>query len=73
MAERPDDTILRLPVAERLALIGSIWESIREDAKGVPVDEQTAAEMQRRFANHRRDPGSADDLDAVLARLRASG
>lgn len=72
MAERPGDAILSLPVAERLALIDSIWESIREDAKVVPVDEETTAEMQRRLAHHRRDPGSADDLDAVLTRLRAT-
>jgi putative addiction module component (TIGR02574 family) len=72
VAERPDDAILSLPVVERLALIDFIWESIREDAEGVPVDEETTAEMQRRLAHHRRDPGSADDLDAVLTWLRAS-
>lgn len=70
---RPDDAILSLPLDERLALVDSIWESIRGDAHTVPVDEETTAEMRRRLVLHRHDPGSADDLDVVLARLRASG
>lgn len=72
VAARPDDSILSLPVDERLALVDSIWESIRENADAVPVDDATRAEMQRRLALHRDDPESADDLDLVLARLRAS-
>jgi putative addiction module component (TIGR02574 family) len=71
MATRPDDAILSLPVDERLALVDSIWESIREDADALPVDERTHAEMRRRLDLHRGDPDAADDLDAVLARLRA--
>ncbi len=70
MARRPKDAILALPVDERLALVDSIWESIRNDAGIVPVDEGTRAEMQRRLALHRDDPETADDLDVVLARLR---
>lgn len=72
VAARPDDAILSLPVDERLALVDSIWESIRENADAVPVDGETKAEMQRRLALHRDDPEAADDLDVVLARLRAS-
>lgn len=72
VAARPDDAILNLPVDERLALVDSIWESIREHAEVVPVDEETKAEMQRRLQLHRHDPEAADDLDVVLARLRAS-
>ncbi len=61
-----------LPVDERLALVDSIWESIRENADAVPVDEETTAEMRRRLELHRHDPEAADDLDVILARLRAS-
>ncbi len=71
MATRPDDAILSLPVDERLALVDSIWESIRKNADALPVDETTRAEMQRRLDLHHTDPDSADDLDVVLARLRA--
>jgi putative addiction module component (TIGR02574 family) len=72
VAARPDDAILNLPVDERLALVDSIWESIRENADAVPVDEETTDEMQRRLELHRHDPEAADDLDVILARLRAS-
>ena len=72
MAARPDDATLSLPVNERLALVDSIWESIRENADAVPVDEETKAEIRRRLVRHRDDPEAADDLDVVLARLRAS-
>lgn len=71
MAARPDDAILRLPVDERLALVDSIWESIRESAESLPVDDRTRAEMQRRLDLHRDDPDATDDLDVVLDRLRA--
>ena len=72
VAARPDDAILSLPVDERLALVDSIWESIRQSADAVPVNEKTKAEMRRRLELHRHDPEAADDLDVVLARLRAS-
>jgi len=72
VAARPADEILTLPLDERLALVDSIWESIREHADAVPVDDETKAEMQRRLELHRHDPEAADDLDVVLARLRAS-
>lgn len=72
MAARPEDAILHLPVDERLALVDAIWESIRENADAVPVDEETKVEMRRRLALHRHDPEAADDLDVVLARLRPS-
>lgn len=72
MAARPDEAILRLPLDERLALVDSIWESIGETADTVPVNGETTAELQRRLALHRVDPEAADDLDVVVARLRAS-
>lgn len=37
MAARPDDAILSLPVDEKLALVDSIWESIRENADALPA------------------------------------
>lgn len=71
MDARPDDAILDLPVDERLALVDSIWGSIREDADAGPVNEETRTEMQRRIELHRHNPEFADDLEPVLARLRA--
>lgn len=71
MATRPDDAILSLPIDERLALVDSIWESIRENADTLPVDDQTLVEMRHRLDLHRDGSAAADDLDVVLARLRA--
>jgi putative addiction module component (TIGR02574 family) len=71
MVTRPDAEILKLPVDERLALVDSLWESIRANAEDVPVSDEVIAEMGRRLELHRADPESADDLDAVMARLRA--
>ncbi len=71
MAARPGDAILSLPVDERLALVDSIWESLRENADALPSDERTWAEMQRRLELYREDADLAEDLDVVLARLRA--
>lgn len=64
------DAILALSVDDRLALVDSIWESIRNDPGAVLVDERTKAEMQRRLDMHRTVPESADDLEVVMARLR---
>jgi putative addiction module component (TIGR02574 family) len=66
----PHDAILALSVDDRLALVDTIWESIRNDPSAVLVDERTKAEMQRRLDLHRDVPESADDLEVVMARLR---
>lgn len=71
MAARPANDILKLPVRERLDLVEAIWESIRAQPDDLPVSDEVRAEMDRRLALHRRDPDAAEDLDVVLARLRA--
>jgi len=71
MAVSPSDAILRLPIDERVALVESIWESVRADADALPSDDATVAEMQRRLDLYRDAADSAEDLDVVLARLRA--
>jgi putative addiction module component (TIGR02574 family) len=73
MTARSTDEILSLPVQERLELVDAIWESIRANPDDLPVSEEVRAEMERRLALHRADPDAAEDLDVVLARLRAKG
>jgi putative addiction module component (TIGR02574 family) len=52
--------ILKLPVAERLKLVGDIWDSIAADAPGsVELTEAQRRELRRRLAEHDADPGSA--------------
>ena len=71
--DSPADDILSLPVEDRLDLVEVIWESIRKHPEDLPVTEELRAEMERRLALHHADPDAAEDLDVVLARLRAKG
>jgi putative addiction module component (TIGR02574 family) len=67
-----------LTVHERLRLIGDIWDSIAEEADAdpgvLPLTEAQRAELDRRLAEHERDPGSAmpwdEALDGIQRRLR---
>jgi putative addiction module component (TIGR02574 family) len=52
--------ILKLSVAERIQLVGDIWDSIAADAPGsVELTEAQRRELRRRLAEHDADPGSA--------------
>ena len=66
------DAIQQLSVAERLALIGEIWDSISVDDPGaVPVTEGHLAEAHRRLAAHDADPSSAIPWDRAEKKLRS--
>jgi putative addiction module component (TIGR02574 family) len=52
--------ILKLSVAERIELVGDIWDSIAADAPGsIELTEAQRRELRRRLAEHDADPGSA--------------
>jgi len=48
--------ILKLSIAERIELIGDIWDSIAEVPGAVPLTEAQEAELDRRLDAHRKDP-----------------
>jgi hypothetical protein len=56
MVTRPDAEILKLPVDERLALVESLWESIRANAEDVPGTRHCPVPATRNGASHRRGP-----------------
>ena len=64
----------RLTVAERIELIGLIWDSIAADAEKAPLTEAQRQEIDRRLAAHRANPQAAIPWEQVeaeaLARLR---
>jgi putative addiction module component (TIGR02574 family) len=62
-----DEAISHLNGSEKLALIEKIWNSI--DAEDLPVPPEVAAELDRRWAEHLRDPSSALTLDQLMARV----
>ena len=51
--------IRKLPVPERLQLVGEIWDSILEDPDLLPVSTELARELDARLAAHRADPSDS--------------
>jgi putative addiction module component (TIGR02574 family) len=64
----------QLSVADRIALVGAIWDSIAEAAERAPLTDAEKAEVDRRLAAHRANPRAAVPWEQVeaeaLARLR---
>lgn len=57
-----------MSAAERIEYLQDLWDRIAEQA--VPVPEAQLAELRRRVAEHRADPGSAIPWEQVLASAR---
>jgi putative addiction module component (TIGR02574 family) len=57
----------RLSVAERLALVHEIWDSIASEVEQLPLTEAQQAEVERRLAAHRANPDAAIPWEKVEA------
>ena len=66
------EEILRLSVAERLDLIGRIWDTIREtpDECSVPAEHERI--LKERLASYARDPRATLSWDEVRKRAGCS-
>lgn len=66
---------LKLPAGERIRLAQQLWDSIVPEAETapdlLPLSEEQIQELERRLAEHERDPSSAVPWADVRARLRA--
>jgi len=64
----------KLSVAERIALVQEIWDSIATEVEQSPLTEAQRQEVDRRLAAHRANPQAAIPWEqveaAALARLR---
>jgi putative addiction module component (TIGR02574 family) len=64
----------RLPVEERLALVGDIWDSIAADSAALPPTDVQRDELDRRLAEHETNPDdvvSWEELrDSITERLK---
>lgn len=64
-----------LSFADRLELVGDIWDSIAEEANAsaefLPMTDERKAELDRRIATLDSDPGSSLSMDEALARIRS--
>ena len=64
----------RLSVNERLQLIEKLWDSIVEETEGAPdafpLTEEQRVELERRLAEHDRNPESAIPWEEAIGRIR---
>ena len=62
--------LLELSPAERIQLAEDLWDSVSADADNLPpLTDAQLAEVQRRLADHRRDPSTAIPWEEVRTRL----
>jgi putative addiction module component (TIGR02574 family) len=59
----------RLDVAERLELIGQIWDSLPEAEADLPLPDWHRRELERRRAAAEADPGAGIPWEVVKAHL----
>ena len=64
--------ILALPVAERLHLVETIWDSICAAPDSLELTQSQRDELDRRLAEFEADPDSGATLEEVFARIRAT-
>jgi putative addiction module component (TIGR02574 family) len=60
--------LMRLSAAERIQLAQDLWDSLSED-EIPPLLEEQIEELERRRAEHERDPSAASPWEEVRARL----
>ena len=65
--------ILEMSVAERLRIVGDIWDSIAADSKDLKLSDELRLELDRRLEAYENDPDAGvtwEELDRRLARSR---
>jgi putative addiction module component (TIGR02574 family) len=63
--------LARLTVAEKILLLEDLWDSIASDESSVPVPQSHRDELDRRLAEHEKDPGRLLTLDDLRERIEA--
>lgn len=61
--------ILNLSAAERIALIGDIWDSLVESPEAIELTEMEKVELDRRLEAYRNDPAAGDAWPVVRRRI----
>jgi putative addiction module component (TIGR02574 family) len=62
--------ILSLSVAERIDLIGDLWDSLAETPEALPLTEAQKAELDRRLDAYRKNPTAGAPWPIVRDRIR---
>jgi len=61
--------VLALPVAERLRLVETIWDSIAEVPEALELTKAQEAELDSRLDAYRKDPAAGSPWPEVKARI----
>ena len=64
--------ILALPIAERVCLVETIWDSIAAVPDALPLTQWQKDELDRRLAEFEADSDSGATLEEVFARIRTA-
>ncbi|MCX6865265.1 MAG: addiction module protein [Verrucomicrobia bacterium] len=59
----------KLPIAERLQLVGDLWDSIAEEQDALPDPPELVAEVMARDARFLENPSSASSWEEVEKRI----
>jgi len=70
---KPKVDYRKLSIPERLDLVEDIWDSIAQDAQALALTAEERAELDRRWADHERDPNSAIPWEIVRNELFRRG
>jgi putative addiction module component (TIGR02574 family) len=52
------DSLLQLPLAEKLRVVEVLWEDIAASAEEFPLPDWLRTEVERRLAEHQSDPSA---------------
>jgi len=63
--------ILDLSVEDRIELVQRIWESVAADPDALPLTDDQRMELERRLAEHEKNPEDVVDWEVAEARIRS--
>ena len=61
--------VKRLTPAEKLLLVGELWDDLAAHPAEVPVSPEQLAELDRRMAAYRHDPSQVTSWEAIQQRI----
>jgi putative addiction module component (TIGR02574 family) len=67
------NSLLNLPVEQRILLVEDVWDSIRPQSKRIPVPESHKQELDRRLEKYRHDPSALLDDQQLKQALGSRG
>ena len=63
------DEVLQLPIAERIRVVETIWDSIVDHPETLPLTDEQKAELDRRLDDLEKNPGTGSPWAEVRGRI----